>query len=98
VTAVSPSMWKMITVEDDHAPWNSGTYTFCGKDGQLSIKPVDATAANGSISIAGLSALVFSGTDPDTFVYRGWGSFDSETRAAMRAMFPPAWPHLHEIF
>ena len=87
-----------ITVEDDYAPWNTGTYAFRGVGGELQIEPADAAAAGGTVSIAALSSLVFTGGDPETFRYRGWGTVDLATAQGMRALFPPAWPYLHEDF
>ncbi|HEV2109480.1 MAG TPA: GNAT family N-acetyltransferase [Thermomicrobiales bacterium] len=87
-----------VHIEDEYAPWNTGTYTFHGKGGCLRVEAADPKRATGAISMAGLSALIFNGTDPDTFAYRGWGNIDRPTREVMRAVFPPAWPYLHEDF
>lgn len=87
-----------VTVEDTYAPWNDGTFTFRGERGKLHVERVDASEKSGTISIAGLSSLVFNGDDPETYPYRGWGSVDETTVQGMRALFPPVWPYLHEDF
>jgi hypothetical protein len=50
------------------------------------------------LSIQGLSALVYGTQDPGDFAVRGWGDPSPEVQAAMRTLFPPATPHLHELF
>lgn len=85
-----------ITVEDEQAPWNNGTWTFSGSGGELRV--TQDGNPGGEVSIAGLSAMLFSGFDPMTLPHRGWGSVDDETAAALQTLFPPVTPHLHELF
>lgn len=83
-------------IVDEHCPWNAGSYTFEAVNGELSVRRSDEAGCE--LTIQGLSALVFVGGDPGDFPYRGWGDPDAETRAAMRSMFPPVLPYLHEKF
>lgn len=85
-----------ISVVDAQAPWNNGTWTFAGDSGEL--KVTKGGDPGGDVHIAGLSAMLFSGLDPLTLSHRGWGSVDDETAAALRTLFPPITPHLHELF
>lgn len=87
-----------VTVEDPFGPWNNGTYAFRGSGGVLHVERSEAATTGGTVSIAGLSSLLFNGDDPATFAYRGWGSFDDATADGMRAVFPRVWPYLHEDF
>lgn len=85
-----------IIISDPHCPWNEGTWTLSGVDGALTITP--GGESGGEVSIAGLAAMVFSGMDPTTLPYRGWGSVDSKTADALQTIFPAVVPHLSEQF
>jgi hypothetical protein len=45
-----------------------------------------------------LAALVYGTHDPGDFAVRGWGDPSPAVQAAMRALFPPQIPYLHERF
>lgn len=87
-----------IEITDEQCPWNQGTWTLRGANGTLEVTRGGTSTTSATITIQGLSALVFSGTDPETFSYRGWGAVDPETATQLRAIFPPASPYLHELF
>lgn len=85
-----------VTIVDDQCPWNNGVWTFTGDGGAL-------TVTNGGdpvchLTIQGLSALVWSGMDPATFPFRGWGDPGIAARETLRALFPKAFPELNEKF
>jgi hypothetical protein len=77
---------------DEQCPWNDGSYMFETVDGTLHVKPSENYDCD--LTIAGLSALVFYGSNPEDFALRGWGNPSPETQAAMRAIFPPAFPFM----
>ncbi len=85
-----------VTITDEHCPWNAGAWTFGSDDGALVVTP--GGKATSELSIQGLSALVWTGMDPATFRYRGWGDPDAGLQDALRALFPPVIPFLHEKF
>ena len=85
-----------LEITDEQCPWNNGTFTFTGANGTLTVTPGDAPAA--TITIQGLSALVFSGHDPADFPFRGWGQPDFAAQETLRALFPPVYPDMHETF
>lgn len=85
-----------LTILDDQAAWNRGTWNFRGENGQLTVS--EGGESQGEITIAGLSALVFSGMDPVMLGYRGWGEIPIDTHDSVRSIFPPVMPHLHELF
>ena len=85
-----------LTVRDEHAPWNNGTWTITGAAGSLSVSP--GGEPQGEVTIHGLSALVFSGVDPAILSHRGWGTVDPEAHTPLQSIFPPVVPHLHELF
>jgi predicted acetyltransferase len=85
-----------LTIEDAHCPWNADTFTFRGDGDTLTVEPGGEAAA--TLTIQGLSALVFSGRDPATFPFRGWGAPDVAAAESLRAIFPCAIPDIHETF
>jgi predicted acetyltransferase len=85
-------------IADDLCPWNSGTWTFAAHDGLLTVTAAEESAAECDLTISALSALVFGNHDPAMFAFRGWGDPSEAVQAAMRALFPPLLPFLHEHF
>lgn len=85
-----------LKIQDHFCPWNDGVFTLRGEGGVLSVS-AGGEAASG-ISVQGLSALVFLGVDPATFPFRGWGDPDPATVEALRTLFPPVIPDVHEKF
>ncbi len=81
---------------DEQCDWNNGVFRFESVDGLLEVTP--AADADCELTIQGLSGLVFCGYDPADFMIRGWGNPSPETQAAIRTMFPPAYPFLHGDF
>jgi predicted acetyltransferase len=81
-------------IHDPLCPWNEGCYQFETIDGALHVTP--AQYAECDLSIQGLSALAYGTNDPGDLPFRGWGDPAAETQVAMRAMFPPMQPYLHE--
>lgn len=88
-----------ITVQliDDHGPWNTGTWTLSGEGGVLDVT-VSTAAPDCTLTIQGLSALVFSVQDPLVFTLRGWGDVDADAARTLRSIFPTWVPMLHEQF
>jgi len=88
-----------VRIRDPHAPWNEGAYTLRGEHGALTVEPAwDCVDIGADLSIVALSALVFTGNDPDQFFYRGWGTVDPAARDALRSLFPPTEAYMHEDF
>ena len=85
-----------VTLVDDQCPWNNGVWTFSGEGGVLSIREGGDPACH--LTIQGLSALVWSGIDPATFPFRGWGDPGPAAQATLRTLFPKAFPVLNEKF
>lgn len=84
------------TITDSYCEWNNGSFVFEVVEGKLQVSRTNK--ADSELSIEGLSALVFCGSDPADFVYRGWGNPSDEVQAAMREMFAPAFPFIHTDF
>jgi len=83
-------------LSDPLCPWNEGQWAFESVGDALQVSP--ARTADCSLSIHGLSALVYGVNDPDDFSLRGWGDPQPAIQQTMRLMFPPRLPHLHEMF
>lgn len=93
--AVGPGAFT-ARISDPVCPWNDHIYKFSSVDGQLDVTPSDG--AECTLSIQGLSALVYGVRDPAEFAIRGWGNPPPETQQAMRSMFPRTLPWLHVEF
>jgi predicted acetyltransferase len=85
-----------VNIRDNVCPWNERIWSFRAEKGRLKVSK--AQKADCDLSIQGLSALVYGGPSPESFVYRGWGMIPGETVSVMRSLFPPIIPHLHEFF
>lgn len=83
-------------ISDPDCPWNNGIWKFEGDSGKLKISP--AQSADFTLTIQGLSALVYGVNDPDDFAIRSWGDPSPAQIEIMRAMFPPKLPYLHEYY
>jgi GNAT superfamily N-acetyltransferase len=83
-------------IRDPLCPWNEGIWHFEGRSGTLEVSP--AQSADCQLTIQGLSALIYGVTGPEDFAIRGWGQPSPEVQSAMRAMFPPRLPYLHEFY
>lgn len=93
--AVGPGSFT-AQITDPYCPWNNSTWKFEGVNGTLEVTPT--SNAECSLSIQGLSALVYGVNDPADFAIRGWGNPSSELISIMQAMFPPQLPYLHEYY
>jgi predicted acetyltransferase len=83
-------------ITDPLCPWNEGAWQFETRDGVLQVSPTDQTDCD--LSIQALAALAYGTNDPDSFALRGWGNPSPQVQEAMRTMFPPMVPYLHEFF
>ncbi len=86
-------------LSDPLCPWNEGVWRFESANGELRVVRVAASEQpDCALTIQGLTALVYGTHDPDDFAIRGWGDPSPDVQEAMRTMFPPMIPHLHERF
>ena len=83
-------------ISDPLCPWNEGVWQFVTVDGTLRVATSDSPDCD--LAIQGLTALVYGTHDPGDFDIRGWGDPSPAVQAAMRVMFPPQTPYLHERF
>ena len=83
-------------VIDEDCPWNNGVWTFDGESGNLVVKPGNNPAF--TLTIQGLSALVYGVNAPEDFYIRGWGDPPAQMQSTLWKMFPPKLPYLHEYY
>ena len=83
-------------IVDPDCPWNNGTWKFESDSGKLTISP--AQSADCTLTIQGLSALIYGVNDPADFAIRGWGNPTPELVTTLREIFPPKLPYLHEYY
>jgi GNAT superfamily N-acetyltransferase len=88
----------VVALTDRLCPWNEGVWMLESVDGRLSVLRGGDAQRAAPLGIQALSALVFLGTDPVEFAPRGWGQPDDAQQGALRSLFPPATPYLHEAF
>lgn len=84
------------TVEVVDDPFVEGTWTLDGYGGALDVLKGGAPTA--TLTAHGLSGLVYGVLDPAELAFRGYGSADPKTIAALRTLFPPASPYLFSAF
>ncbi len=85
-----------IQVRDELCPWNQAVWRFTGEEGRLVVTP--GGAPDCTLTIQALSALVYGTHDPALFGIRDWGDPAPAVQDALRALFPPLLPYLHEEF
>jgi len=86
-------------IKDVDCPWNNGTWKFNGNSGILEISTQgDEKRPDCTLTIQGLSALVYGVADPADFAIRGWGDPPPELLNTLRRMFPLQLPYLHEYY
>lgn len=86
----------VVAVTDDHAPWNTGTWTLHGADGTLQVRAGGEPEC--SLPVEALGAALFAGIDPAIFGWRGWGNVPDDVADRLRTMFPPVAAHAHALF
>jgi GNAT superfamily N-acetyltransferase len=83
-----------VEVVDD--PFIAGRYVFDGRSGVLEV--TRGGEASATLTVAGLSALVYGVLDPDDVVVRGLGTIPADTAGALRALWPREIPYLTADF
>lgn len=83
-------------IVDPLCHWNEGEWRFESAGGTLAVSK--AGQSNCTLTIEGLTALVYGTHDAEDYALRGWGDPPLDVQATMRTMFPPQLPYLHEYF
>jgi predicted acetyltransferase len=86
-----------VRLTDPLCPWNEGVFTLAGDGGTLAVG--SDGAAETTLTVQGLTALVYGGYDPAEFAVRGWGEPEPSAQERLRTLFPPPpLPYLYEEF
>ncbi|MCY3413000.1 MAG: GNAT family N-acetyltransferase [Candidatus Heimdallarchaeota archaeon] len=85
-----------INILDELCPWNSGIWRFKGDNGTLRVERAEKEEC--SLSIQGLSAIVYGGHDINDMAFRGWGELSEKSINTLQRLFPPLVPVLFELF
>lgn len=83
-------------IHDPICPWNEGVWKFESEDGLLQVSKEKTPEC--TLSIQGVSAIVYGTHDPETFSLRGWGDPEPELQNRIRLMFPSQLPFMYEHF
>lgn len=85
-----------VKVIDPDCPWNNGVWRFESENGGLNV--AEGVDPGCTLTINGLSALIYGTHDPADFQYLGWGDPSPKMCAEMRRLTPKMVPYLHEMF
>ncbi|MFH1086830.1 MAG: GNAT family N-acetyltransferase [Chloroflexota bacterium] len=88
----------VVALSDALCPCNEGVWTLESVAGALRVARGGDERTAAPLGMQALAALVYLGTDPAEFAPRGWGAPNTAQQAALRGVFPPAVPYLHEGF
>jgi predicted acetyltransferase len=85
-----------IKLVDPDCDWNNGYWRLTSMDDQLKLSK-DAKA-DCTLTIQGLTGLIYGVYRPDEIALRGWGEMDPKSEKVLERMFPPAIPFLHAMY
>ncbi|MHA1399434.1 MAG: GNAT family N-acetyltransferase [Candidatus Heimdallarchaeaceae archaeon] len=81
---------------DPQCEWNNKHFRFVSKDGVLEVEEIENSEC--TLTIQGLSALIYGGYDSYDFKYRGWGDPSSQVVEKMIKLFPEKLAFIHSEF
>jgi predicted N-acetyltransferase YhbS len=85
-----------VEVVDD--PFIAGHYELDGSSGVLDAQRATGLVPDATLTVAGLSGLVYGVLDPDELPVRGFGHAGGQAAERLRTLFPRALPYLHAHF
>jgi predicted acetyltransferase len=85
-----------VEVVDD--PFIAGHYELDGSSGVLDAQRATGLVPDATLTVAGLSGLIYGVLDPDELPVRGFGHAGTEAAERLRTLFPRALPYLHAHF
>jgi hypothetical protein len=83
-----------VTVEVVDDPFIAGRYALGGDGGKLEVSGSAPGEPAATLTVAGLSGLVYGVLDPVEVALRGLGTVPPEAAAQLRTLFPPRRPHV----
>jgi predicted N-acetyltransferase YhbS len=96
-TRVGPGRVAVEVVDD---PFVAGRYVFDGDSGALEVDrgAAPATTPVATLTVGGLSALVYGVLDPEEVVLRGFGTVAADAATQLRSLWPREVPYLTADF
>ena len=85
-----------VEVVDD--PFIAGHYELDGSSGVLDPRRASGLVPDATLTVPGLSGLVYGVLDPDELPIRGFGQVHGDAAERLRTLFPRALPYLHAHF
>lgn len=85
-----------IKLIDPDCEWNNENWRLFSMDDQLNISK--AAKAECTLTIQGLTSLIYGVYRPDEISLRGWGEMDPKSEKILEKMFPPMTPFLHAMY
>ena len=85
-----------IDIKDMQCDWNNRKWLFRSNNGILEISETDK--AHISLTIQGLSALIYGVYQLDDFKFQGWGELTTAQMEELENLFPSTTPVLYELF
>jgi GNAT superfamily N-acetyltransferase len=92
---VGPAQMAVEVVDD---PFIAGHYELDGSSGVLDARRATGLVPDATLTVAGLSGLVYGVLDPDELPIRGFGQVSGQAAERLRTLFPRALPYLHAHF
>lgn len=85
-----------IKLIDPDCDWNNGYWRLFSINDQLNISK--AVKADCTLTIQGLTSLIYGVYRPDEISLRGWGEMDRKSEKILDRMFAPVSPFLHAMY
>jgi predicted acetyltransferase len=85
-----------VEVVDD--PFIAGHYELDGSSGVLDARRASGLVPDATLTVPGLSGLIYGVLDPDELPIRGFGQVHGDAAERLRTLFPRALPYLHAHF
>ena len=83
-------------ISDEYCDWNNGHWVFEETNGELIINKAESSEC--SLSIQGLSAIIYGCYDLGDFKFKNWGEISTKTESKIRRLFPKKHPFLFAEF
>jgi predicted N-acetyltransferase YhbS len=92
---VGPARVAVEVIDD---PFIAGHYELDGSSGVLDARRATGLVPDATLTVPGLSGLVYGVLDPDELPVRGFGQVHGQAADRLRTLFPRALPYLHAHF
>ncbi len=90
-----------VKITDQYCPWNEGLYSFISTNDRLNVVKHSNSydQSDCTITIEGLSALIYGGYTIHDFLFKNWISdYSADCFDKLQTLFPMVYVHMHEHF